>query len=240
MRFSINLNWVLTVLLSFTVITLITFMLVGYICFKFLKFHYISSNNSISDYDTMAKDILEKYGDDPIQSITIVKKKLTLPTIFLIMVAELPNFSPSNFSNLLKMYHTGLILHVKSQNKFDQHIYIEKGNKVSISQNYSISQHDKVMTIFIDNDEKPTLNGMLETTKEKMGPLNFFNWNNFYKNNCQTFIVNMLECNKLLDLTSKKFIKDDFEIHFNDFTQYLFNQAIYIYSLINNQLLTNS
>jgi len=234
MRFSINLNWVLTVLLSFTVITLITFMLVGYICFKFLKFHYISSNNSISDYDTIAKDILEKYGDDPIQSITIVKKKLTLPTIFLIMIAELPSFSPSNFSNLLKMYHTGFILHVKSQRKFDQHIYIEKSNKVSISQNYSISHNDKIMTIFTDHDEELSLNILLERTKESMGSLNFFNWNNFYTNNCQTFILKLLECNNLLDSKSKKFIKDNFEIHFNDFTQYLFNQAIYIYSFISN------
>ena len=162
MRFSINLNWILSALLSFTVITLIAFILFGYICFKFLKFHYISSNNSISDYDTMAKDILETYGNDPIQSITIVKKKLTIPTIFLIMIAELPSFSPSNFSNLLKMYHTGLIFHVKSQGKFDQHIYIEKSNKVSISQNYSVSQNDKIMTIFIDRDEKLSLNIILE------------------------------------------------------------------------------
>lgn len=234
MRFSINLNWILSALLSFTVITLIAFILFGYICFKFLKFHYISSNNSISDYDTMAKDILETYGNDPIQSITIVKKKLTIPTIFLIMIAELPSFSPSNFSNLLKMYHTGLIFHVKSQGKFDQHIYIEKSNKVSISQNYSVSQNDKIMTIFIDRDEKLSLNIILEQTKQTMGSLNFFNWNNFYTNNCQTFIINLLECNTLLNSKSKKFIKDNFEIHFNDFTQYLFNQAIYIYSFISN------
>ena len=82
MRFSINLTWITTVLLSFTAISLLIFMIIGYICFKFLKFHFISSNNSISDYDTMAYDILEKYGDDPIESITVVKKPLGIPLLF--------------------------------------------------------------------------------------------------------------------------------------------------------------
>jgi len=234
MRFSINLTWITTVLLSFTAISLLIFMIIGYICFKFLKFHFISSNNSISDYDTMAYDILEKYGDDPIESITVVKKPLGIPTIILIMIAELPKFSPHNFSNLLKMYHTGLIIHVKSNKKYDHHIYIDKGSKISITQNYSVSHTNKLLEVPIDPECQITINSMLNNTKDTMGTMNFFNWNNFYTNNCQTFIVSMLECNKLLDSATKKFIKDDFEIHFNDFTQYLFNQAIYVYSVIFN------
>lgn len=234
MRFSINLTWISSVLLSFTVIALIIFMLIGYICFKFLKFHYISSNNSISDYDTLANEILENYGDETIENITIVKKPIGLPTIILIMIAQLPNFSPHNFSNLLKMYHTGLIFHVKSKGKYDNHIYIEKSNKVAIRKNYTVGPNDKIMTIRIPKDDKITVTQMLDTTKDSMGCRDFYNWNNFYTNNCQTFVVNVLECNKLLDDTTKKFIKDDFEIHFNDFTQYMFNQAIYIYSVISN------
>lgn len=235
MKFSINLTWLSSLILSFTVISLIIFMVVGFICFKFLKFHYISSNNSISDYDTQANDLLEKYGDDPIQSITVVKKQITLPIIILIMIAEFPSFSPNNCSNLLKMYHTGLIFHIKSNNKYDHHIYIEKSNKVAISKNYYVGSNDKLLTLpIIKKNDEFTLNKMLSKTKDSMGEINFFNWNNFYTNNCQTFIINMLTCNKLIDSKIKKFIKDDFQIQFNDFTQFLFNQAIYIYSFITN------
>jgi len=209
-------------------------MIIGFICFKFLKFHYISSNDSISDYDTQANELLEKYGDDPIVGITIIKKQLSIPTLFLITFAQLPNISPDNLSNLLKMYHTSMVFHIKSNNKFDQHIFIEKNNKISISQSYSIHHKDKLFSIPLPKDHDLTLNGILERTETLMGQKQFFNWNNFYTNNCQTFTLSIIKSAELLDKKTNKFIKDDLQIVFNDFTLYLFNLAMYVASVFDS------
>jgi hypothetical protein len=224
------LSFLSTLLFVLSVLSILFFILFGYISFKFLRFHYISSNNSVTEYDNYASQLLEKYGDDPILNVTIIKKRITLPVICLIMIADLPNFSPDKFTKLLKMSHIGILFHIKSNNTYDKHILIEKNNKIHITDTYSVDPTDKLLSFTPEKENKFTIQSVLDQTREKMGDLEFFNWNDFYKNNCQTFGLELLDTLKILNEERKGFIKDKFDIQFNPFTLYLFNQAIYFYS----------
>ena len=230
-------NYITLILLCIMIVTVIIFLLfllIMYISYKLLKFNYITSNNSITGYKTCSKEVLEKYGKYNILNITIVKNPLTMTTIFLTMLAELPNFSPENYSKLSSYSHVGLILHIKYKNKYDKHIFIEKNNNINILENYSINKNNKLLFIPIKESERMTIKSLLKITKKNMGYKNYFNWNDIYKNNCQTFCLNLLETYKLLTEERKRFIKDNIDIKYNQYTLYLFNSVCYYYSLITN------
>jgi hypothetical protein len=89
---------------------------------------------------------------------------------------------------------------------------------------------DKFLSFSPEKDKNITIQSVLDQTREKIGDIEFFNWNDFYKNNCQTFGLELLNTLEILNEERKNFIKDKFDIQFNPFTLYLFNQAVYFYS----------
>ena len=216
------------------IIVFVIFLLIMYISYKLLKFNYITSNNSITDYNIRSKEVLEKYGKYNIIDITVVKNPLTTMTILLTLLAELPDFSPENYNKLSSYFHVGLILHIKYKNKYDKHIFIEKNNNINILESYSIYKNNKLLIIPIKESDRMTIKSLLKITKKNMGFKNYFNWNDLYKNNCQTFCLKLLKSHNLLTDERDKFIKDNIDIKYNQYTLYLFNSVCYYYSLISN------
>lgn len=200
--------WIVLIILFIA----ITFVFIyKYVIFKFLNFNYVTSNNSIKDYGFNSKHIIELYGKYKIKSITIVKSQLSLYILFCCALLELPDFNPINLYNFSTKMHTSIIFTLTSD-KIEKQIMVEKHAGICLRDSYTINSLDKIITINI-NKPNLTFAKVLSRSKRDMGDTVFFNWQDPFKENCQTITVSLL---KHMGINSKEiidFVVDDIDIN---------------------------
>lgn len=161
-------------------------------------------NDIFNDYNKETRQILNEYGDYKIKEIYIVKEplgKLLCTMLNALTLYEYKRISEENEDFII--YHASIIVKIKLPNNLNKFLLIEKNPTMNISEKFCINKLQNIKSIRI---KKYTLNKMLNTTNERMGNKKFFNWN-FYKNNCQDFVKEIL-------ITLKKpHLMDDFMDH---------------------------
>jgi hypothetical protein len=143
------------------------------------------------------RQFLEKYGNETIHSLAVVRIPLSSALKIALNVA-----SGFTFYDKLKqepyddLFHLGLIIN----NKY----MVEKTNVVSIG-NYKAKPKSETEPV---NNIPPnlTINDLIMKTKDYMGTNNFFNYSAKH-NNCQVFVNSILKANNLED--HSKFIMQD-------------------------------
>ena len=145
-------------------------------------------------YSKSAQRLINTYGNCPITKIEIGRKALT-NFVTIANVLSIGHFKKNNQYDTL--YHVCLRITVgKTQ------LLVEKNSIVTITkwENFSNIEFEN-----IELNRTITLNELLTCAQQKIG-YSYFKFN-FFKNNCQDFVINLLKCSKLGTDDNYKFIK---------------------------------
>jgi hypothetical protein len=182
---------------------------------------YFIDIDFFNDYNEETRQILNKYGDYKIKEIYIVKQPISRFLFTMLNIGTLYEYQRITEENEdFVIYHASIIVKIKLPNNLNKFLLIEKNPSMNISEKVCLNKLQNIKSIRVKNY---TLNKMLNTTNERMGNKRFFNWN-FYKNNCQDFVKEIL-------ITLKKpHVMDDFMDH-KKITNWLYSSQFNVYAI---------
>jgi len=153
-------------------------------------------------YPPHIREFLSKKGDTIITSLVVDRTPLSNVVKNLMSTITLNQFdsavSKSSYDELL---HLSLFIN----NRY----VLEKLEIVSIKEGRDANDKTESMVVPLHN-KHISITELLDKTKKRMGDANFSNYN-ARTNNCQDFILNVLEANGLLTPPLRTFIKQDSE-----------------------------
>jgi hypothetical protein len=155
------------------------------------------------------KDIMNNYGQEIITSITLRRNPVSK-----LIIGAMNAVSLGSFKNKLdqqpydKLFHLAMLVQTNNNTKF----LLEKIERVNISK--SIGNPEGLETLAVPlNGKEINVFDLINNTKEQMGKTNFLDYDPV-SNNCQVFIMNVLDSNGLLNDENKLWTKQDTEVLF--------------------------
>ena len=229
----------LLALVLFTAI-FILWTYVSYHVLKWLKKN-IEEKLYYNSYKECCIITLEKYGDLPIKRIYLVRTNVNTFLTFLLDLVTWKSYS-AQVRDYRKIVddaaffpsHTYMIVEVELGNKRRKHIIIEKTNGIEVTANFRKYESQDMLKVNLKNGHNLTINKILETTKERIGNQQFFNWH-LYKNNCQQFMEELMKSTRKSNPRYKDFVSHPkfFEIiKISDPVMYMMNSALNLKSFI--------
>jgi hypothetical protein len=118
-------------------------------------------------------------------------------------------------------HHTKFLLEVKLTTGYRKWLILEKNNCINISEHFHVNECQEMKPICLfkgksgekdKEKDKYTLNNILNTTQHRIGAKKFFNWH-IYKNNCKSFITEVLKTLGKYKKTHQQFIFGDIPIN---------------------------
>ena len=168
--------------------------------------NFVNEVTTINDFSTKAKDMLKKYGNSEIVSITVRRAPIN-PNLDLAFQL----FSAGKWSDLKtkygfdKFFHLSMIVTISPQ--FEK-LNVEKLDVISINKDIELKEGSETIEVPL-NGKHITLGGMINKTRQRMGDKDFFAYSALGGNNCQNFVSKLLDTEGLLGPTEKKFIYQD-------------------------------
>lgn len=229
-------DYIFLILFLFLVLFFL-FILISFYLLKYLQIK-IFDKWFLNDYSRNNKKLLSKFGDWDIKYIYLVKEPISKFSYILMNIITL-----NSFSNAIYKYnddntpnHIFLILEL-NKGKERKTCIIEKNTCLNIGFNYMVT--DKQNKLKIKPSNKISLFELLEITKKRVGPKEFFNFE-IYENNCQKLAVEILITIDKYNKKTKKFLYKEVlyctefidEIFCFDFNKYLVNSCFNIYNMI--------
>jgi len=228
-----NIKYILTCSLIIFFVSFIFFIVCSYFVLKILKRSIDEYNILFNQYNKQSQKILDKYGDNKLTNIYLVRKPISKMHCFLLNLLtfykfeKLINQSRDNFP-----YHTLIIFELKLKNNRRKLIMVEKNNYISICEKFIINDLQDMKLIKIKHN-KHTLNSVLHATQKRLGNEKYFNWH-MCKNNCQEFTKELLVTLHKFNKTNKKYIFHDKILKIltpTDFTLHIGYSFVNLYNL---------
>ena len=231
-----NTKYIFLLLFIVLIVSIVLFIVCSYFVLKFLKMSIDNNNVLFYKYNKKSQKILDLYGDCKINKIYLTRKPIDKLCTFLLNIISLYKYDKL-ITNDVFLRHNSIIFEIKLSNGKTKLLYLEKTNSINIYENFVIENNLELKTITLNNN-KYTINSILNSTQERVGNNKFFNWH-IYKNNCKGFIKDILKtiykCNK----TNKKFISCEININTfvktvipNEFIKHIINSLINICNII--------
>lgn len=153
-----------------------------------------------NDYQPRMRDLLRKYGNERILSMTINRNPIKNVERFFNIISLGKFQQELNKTPYDKLFHLSLILHTNKGN-----FILEKNEVLNLVKTDNIPENSTQLSINEKLDI--TINELLNNTHKKMGN-KFFPYHHS-NNNCQDFILNVLHSNGIINQTFDDFIKQD-------------------------------
>ena len=173
-----------------------------------------------NDYPPKVRNILKKYGSE-----VIVSYKLKRTPVSKLLTTALSAVSLGEFGDRLKnseydeLFHLFLELTTASGKK----ISVEKNEVINLEVSPPTRPKEEVEDITSNIPDGLTINDLMNNTNKRMGS-SFFNYS-AKSNNCQHFIINILDANNIGDESDREFVKQD--------TDFLFENLPYLRKISN-------
>jgi hypothetical protein len=158
-----------------------------------------------NDMSNNSKKIFEKYKDNKIEKIEIVREPINNKIISFI------NFITNNKLKLSQekadidtLFHLYMILYLDN----NKSIVLEKNEKVTLDDKYKKEANNENMIFNVEKNI--SLDELFNNTLKKMGDFKFYQYNSL-ENNCQDFLLNILEANNLDTKELISFVKQNIE-----------------------------
>ena len=151
-----------------------------------------------------SEKIFNKYKGDKVISIEVRREPLQSA------ISKVANWiSKGEYDKKLKElgYDKAFHLYMLVRLSSGKQLLIEKNERINITDNASKGIDSESITISLGG-YSPTLDQFLNKAREQMGDHKFFQYN-ARDNNCQDFLLGILQANELLDPEVTKFIKQD-------------------------------
>jgi len=156
------------------------------------------------EFSNAFKSIMSKYGNLKIMSAKIRRAPIGSAINSLLNILSFGKFEQyRKEKNFDKYFHLGIVLELQGGKK----LLLEKNAKPEFSENFK-DTNDTVYMGPVTISGQPTLNEFIQKTVDKVGKYTFSNYDPF-KNNCQAFILMLLESNNSLTPSLKNFIYQD-------------------------------
>ena len=156
------------------------------------------------EFSNAFKSIMSKYGNLKIMSSKIRRAPIGSAINSLLNILSFGKFEQyRKEKNFDKYFHLGIVLELEGGKK----LLLEKNAKPEFSENFK-DTNDTVYMGPIQIRGQPTLNEFIQRTVDKNSIYIVTNYDPF-KNNCQAFILMLLEANNSLTPTLKNFIYQD-------------------------------
>jgi hypothetical protein len=155
------------------------------------------------------KRVLQDHGEEVITQLTLRRN----PVSSLITGAMNAVSSGTFYENMKnqpydKLFHLGLVVSTANTR-----FVLEKIERVNVS--YSISKPEGLEELDISVPDNLTVRNLIDNTLNKMGKQRFLGYDG-YKNNCQDFIMNVLQSNDIVNSENSNFVKQDTQVLFKD------------------------
>ena len=158
----------------------------------------------LDGFNNISKRTIEKYGNDKIRRLFIIRTPLDFLKNKLLDIVSLGEFSKLQKKHGFdKLYHLGLIAELEN----GQRVMMEKNETVDITTDIYEDKTSEKLEVDIGNLNL-TINKILEDARNKVGDKVFFEYNAF-TNNCQSFIKYLLENQGLYGEKEKEFLFQD-------------------------------
>jgi hypothetical protein len=158
----------------------------------------------LDGFNNISKRTIEKYGNDKIRRLFIIRTPLDFLKNKLLDIVSLGEFSKLQKKHGFdKLYHLGLIAELEN----GQRVMMEKNETVDITTDIYEDKTSEKLEVDIGNLNL-TINKILEDARNKVGDKVFFEYNAF-TNNCQFFIKYLLENQGLYGEKEKEFLFQD-------------------------------
>jgi hypothetical protein len=166
-----------------------------------------------NNYTTQFRDLIKKYGDNPIMKMEIKRSPVRKMVIKALDVISLGKFEKENPYDTL--WHLYILLTLDDGNI----LRLEKNSVLSLKLNAKDDEHTENMVVEYPKDRFITLNTLLEKTRQAMGKKYFLY--NAKGNNCQDYLKAVLVSNGLGTPEEIAFIKQSTREIFNSSPDYL-------------------
>lgn len=162
------------------------------------------SFEAIEEYTKGARDTIKAYGDEVVTGFTVYREPIQG-----ILDKVINVLSGGSWSDLKKKYSYDQFYHLYAVVTLDtgRVIRIEKNANITLSPNGDGSGENMPVDL---KGKRITFGQMLENTKRKMGDYKYFSYSPF-SNNCQRWLIGVLNANGWTNPEVKKFIVQDIE-----------------------------
>jgi hypothetical protein len=172
------------------------------------------------EYTKSAQKALKDYGDKKITGLRVIRAPIVSA---LNKVLDVLTFN--NWSNKLEKYQFDQLYHLGLQIEFDNKghtssIICEKNATINVSTNISNYKKDSQTMEVPLKGKSITINELLNNALQKVGKEQFFLYS-AHSNNCQSFVIFLLESSGLLDSKIKDFVLQDLTELFKELPKYL-------------------
>lgn len=194
-------NIILICLVLVLVLFATLFILWSYASYHVLKWLKKNLEEKLyyNSYKECCINTLKRYGHLPIKRIYLVRTNVNTFFTFLLDVltwksysAQLRDYRKIVDDDAFFPSHTHMMVEVELENSTRKNIVIEKTNGIEVTTNFRKYESHEMLKVNLKNCHNLTINQLLETTKERIGNQQFFNWH-IYKNNCQQFLEELLK-----------------------------------------------
>ena len=164
-----------------------------------------------NDLRPKVRNILSKYGNDII--VNYILKRTPVSSL---LRSALSAVSFGEFGKRYKeseyddLFHLFLELTTQSGKK----IIVEKNEVINLEVSQPARPKEEVEDI-LNFPSGITLNQLLQNTKDRMGQSDFLKYS-AKDNNCQDFIINVLDANNIGDESDREFVKQDTDFLFEN------------------------
>jgi len=157
-----------------------------------------------SDYSTKARKMIEKFGDQPIQKITLVRNPVPDYLIEILNVASFGDFKKKlKETEYDKLFHLAIVFDTPKGR-----VLLEKNEVINITE--TIPNEDGREDRDIPINKNLTFKEALDNTERRLGKDLYYKYS-AYDNNCQNFILNLLKANELGTPDDYEWVKQDTE-----------------------------
>lgn len=162
------------------------------------------------DYNPSSRKSLANYGNDPIARMWVRRDPIQSVLHKVLDAVTLGKWSEGRKKDITfdKVYHLGIEVEV-SHGGSTKRLVIEKNAVINISPANAWTHDTEVLEVPLPAGEQITLNVLLENAKKHMGG-KYFMYDAF-TNNCQDYIMAILDANHLTTPELRKFVKQDLD-----------------------------
>lgn len=160
-----------------------------------------------NDYPPYVKQIINSHGNEIIQSISIKRSPVNDLVTGAMDIFTFGKFGQRYKKNFDELFH----LYIEITTTLGTKILIEKNERI----NMELNPNDRPNTEMIQISNIPsgiTINQLLQNAKNRMGS-QYFQYDAM-NNNCQDYILNILQANGIGNQTDYQWIKQDTDILF--------------------------
>jgi hypothetical protein len=164
-----------------------------------------------NDYSPKVRNILKKYGNE-----IIVSYKLKRTPVSSLITSALSAVSLGEFGKRLKNSDYDELFHLflEMTTQTGKRISVEKNATINMDVSPPTRANEDVEDIINNIPTGLTINTLMNNTQKKMG--NKFQVYNSKSNNCQDFILNILQANNIGDESDVEFVKQDTDFLFKN------------------------